>query len=265
MFNCSQSLIRKIWKENGLNRTHKRTYTANFEYFKDIDSRDKAYFLGFIAADGCVFKRDGHVASLSIIIHNDDIEILNLLNQCMDSNYKIHQLKNKPHSTLAMNSDVLVACLNNYGIHYRKTWTYTPVVLSEDLMWHFIRGFYDGDGGISYNTKFKFRPSGWYIHFCGNEQNMLFIYEFLLTHGITSTIVQDSRTEKYKHKFFSLRISSNKSKKIFLNKLYDGAENFKLNRKYNSGMELLELIKTFKKGDKYEKNNSNDPQLHIPR
>lgn len=35
-------------------------YSFNENYFNEIDCADKAYLLGFICADGCLYKRDGH-------------------------------------------------------------------------------------------------------------------------------------------------------------------------------------------------------------
>ena len=38
---------------------HKPGYEFNEHYFDDIDSNEKAYFLGFIAADGGVGRQKG--------------------------------------------------------------------------------------------------------------------------------------------------------------------------------------------------------------
>ena len=31
-------------------------HNLNKDYFKNIDNEEKAYWLGFIAADGCIYK-----------------------------------------------------------------------------------------------------------------------------------------------------------------------------------------------------------------
>lgn len=52
-----------------------RKYKINKNYFVKIDSEDKAYILGFIAADGYNNEKD----RVSIGIHRKDIEILNYI------------------------------------------------------------------------------------------------------------------------------------------------------------------------------------------
>lgn len=53
-------------------RSDNHTYKADYRKFKDIDSSEKAYWLGFIAADGCVYKRKTN-GTVYISIHEKDI------------------------------------------------------------------------------------------------------------------------------------------------------------------------------------------------
>ncbi len=50
-------------------------YKAEYRIFSNIDSAEKAYWLGFLAADGCVYVREKN-ASIIINIHEKDCEIL---------------------------------------------------------------------------------------------------------------------------------------------------------------------------------------------
>lgn len=45
-------------------------YTYNKDYFKEIDSFEKAYWLGFLYADGCItrFYKDEKLKSMSLEI-----------------------------------------------------------------------------------------------------------------------------------------------------------------------------------------------------
>ena len=74
--NCSAAFIKKIWDENGLTKTKKVIYCCDEKYFEKIDSPEKAYWLGFIAADGNIYKREGHLSLLSISIKDTDIKLL---------------------------------------------------------------------------------------------------------------------------------------------------------------------------------------------
>jgi len=54
--------------------------TINVNYFNKIDSYNKAYLLGFIAADGAIVQNKGfNTKTLTITIHAKDIAILELL------------------------------------------------------------------------------------------------------------------------------------------------------------------------------------------
>ena len=49
---------------------------------------------------------------------------------------------------LALNSDKLVSDIEKLGVVERKTLTLTFPNLREDLIPHFIRGYFDGDGSV---------------------------------------------------------------------------------------------------------------------
>ena len=59
---------------------HKPGYEFNEHYFDDIDSNEKAYFLGFIAADGGVERQKG---PLSFSLQKRDKEILIKFCECI--------------------------------------------------------------------------------------------------------------------------------------------------------------------------------------
>lgn len=65
-FGVSRSVISRVLKENNIEiRKDNHVYKANYRIFENIDSPEKAYWLGFIAADGNVYVRDTN-ATISI-------------------------------------------------------------------------------------------------------------------------------------------------------------------------------------------------------
>jgi hypothetical protein len=85
----SKTVIRRILTENNVpisNSNHK--YYANYRIFQNVDSAEKAYWLGFIAADGCVYTREKN-ATVRICLKYDDIHHLEKLKTFMDSNVNI--------------------------------------------------------------------------------------------------------------------------------------------------------------------------------
>lgn len=127
-----------------------RTHKFNELYFENIDSEEKAYWLGFISADGCVYENSGS-SRLQINLKGQDSCHLELFQQSIKSDYKI-SVKNIKTSTVAqlkINSKVMCDSLSRYGIVPRKSLIVKMPKLDNSLYRHFIRGYFDGDGCIT--------------------------------------------------------------------------------------------------------------------
>ena len=67
-----------------------RKNNLNHDFFESIDSEEKAYWLGFIMADGCVYKgSDGSSLRLQINLKGSDVEHLQKFQNAIGSSYKI--------------------------------------------------------------------------------------------------------------------------------------------------------------------------------
>ena len=55
--NLSISTIMNVLKRNGMKNKTSKVYSYDESYFKNIDTEEKAYWLGFLYADGYVRKR----------------------------------------------------------------------------------------------------------------------------------------------------------------------------------------------------------------
>ena len=162
-FNMSISPIKKVLKKNGIDLTNRR-YDVNHKYFEKIDNEEKAYWLGFLYADGYIRERKfGNSLELKLSVKDNDH--LELFRRCLNSNHKIVYGINKTHNNgkpsfshmchLAMYSNELVNSIKSNGFHSRKTFTISKPNLNFDLMRHFIRGYFDGDGSFSFNNETK--------------------------------------------------------------------------------------------------------------
>lgn len=141
----------------------KKKYQVNSTYFDIIDSEEKAYFLGFIYADGCNSRK-----GLVLQLHPDDIEILEKLKVAMCSNAPISIGKNSKQHDFArfvIYDSYLSESLYRIGCPPAKTLTLnfpTYLQVPKSLLSHFIRGYFDGDGFIGtgkakhYNNWFGF-------------------------------------------------------------------------------------------------------------
>lgn len=234
-FRLQHGDVRQLLIENGINpRTHREsrlTYLYNEDYFSEIDTEDKAYWLGFIFADGFITKRTNGNPVFGITLAEK--EPLELLNKCMNSNKPIKQYKKvNSYSSksieykLAFCSAKLVSDLEKQGCIERKTFKLKFPNIKKELIPHFIRGYFDGDGSVFLHTQKVNNREYQYIGvtICG-------IYSFLdeLTNytGYKSCIYKDKRKET---DCWSLKLLSNIRALQFYHYIYNNAHFF-LNRK----------------------------------
>lgn len=135
----------------------------NEDYFEKIDTEDKAYWLGFILADGSVHKDK---KCLDISIKGSDIDHLNKLKRAIEFKGEVKtrniHLKGKTYKAcrLTVYSGKLLEDLSKYGVVDNKTFniTYPDIPLKYDKA--FMRGYVDGDGSLySYMRKDCITPT----------------------------------------------------------------------------------------------------------
>jgi hypothetical protein len=119
----------------------------NHDFFK-VWSKEMAWTVGFIAADGCVSKK-GYNYRLSIKINPKDEEVLNNIKNFLECNKKLyyrrcfHKVRNNffDSVTLDINSKIILEDLFNIGIHPRKSLTLKYPSIPKEYANHFARGF----------------------------------------------------------------------------------------------------------------------------
>lgn len=131
--------------------------SCDTNYFCREWSKNMAYIIGYILADGCITKG---MRSLSFICHQKDEEILLAIKKELKSNHKIvrHSEKiyedgrrNGPRTCLSICSKKIAESLvTNFGIFPRKTWLDSEMPnVPDQFFGHFLRGYIDGDGHVS--------------------------------------------------------------------------------------------------------------------
>lgn len=156
-FDIDEEELLKVKKYYWNDRTHTSYQTGwDRDIFKEIDTPEKAYWIGFIMADGCIHIQNmetmrGH---FSIDIGGNDVKHLYKFSHFVEAQEEIVQ-----HTTHSITGNDLVhiqlCCaatlrdLYNLGLRPNKsgkeTWIETPFPAD------FIRGCYDGDGYIKKN------------------------------------------------------------------------------------------------------------------
>lgn len=138
---CSQSSISKILRKNNILPSDKKS-KYNINYFEKW-SHDMAYILGFITADGNVYK-----TTLSCKISEKDISILEYIKNQIGGG-KI--TKEKLNSIrIRFNSKYLIESLQRYSIKPNKTFDINiNFEIPNEYIGDYIRGIFDGDGWIT--------------------------------------------------------------------------------------------------------------------
>ena len=244
-FGVSSSKITQVWTKYGLTGKENRPYKIEKQdYFHCIDSLDKAYFLGFIGSDGCIYHSEKYDKQdvLRISIEKTDIKILELLKQCLYTNKPIHQTKEK-YVSLEISSQAIVDDLSNLDLKPRKTYSNTIATIDDTFMSHLIRGYFDGDGCIRRKSN-----SDVDISISGYHANLEKIQLFLEKNNIFTTFVADNR--KYHDAetgiFGNLIMPNRCSKYAFLKLIYQDCGEFYLNRKYEVASEFINYIESSK-------------------
>jgi intein-encoded DNA endonuclease-like protein len=163
-FGVSLRPIKRILKKNKLELTNRR-YMVNHSYFNDIDSEEKAYWLGFLYADGCV-RHTKTNSQVVLKLSTKDEGHLVRFKENIESEHKVVHSQSKTISKkgtpsisnnclIRVNSCEMVNDLINQGCVPRKTFTINKPNIDEKYYKHFLRGYYDGDGNFFYSEKTK--------------------------------------------------------------------------------------------------------------
>ena len=157
IINMSPSSIRNILIKNGVtlrsNKINSKKYDIDENYFENINSPQKAYWLGFIYADGYVTKN-----KVGITLNKDDIDHLYKFKESLNSSYPVHVYKSNSnwskgeYCRILITNDKIVNDLIRLGVLRNKSNVLEPPKYVPDkLINDFIRGYFDGDGCLSKN------------------------------------------------------------------------------------------------------------------
>lgn len=154
IFNISSVSVRNVLKRNNISRRcfseAGQKYKINQDYFDEIKAPNKAYILGFLCADGCNHRPKNMVKTT---LKEDDIEVLEFIKKELECEHPIKTHKNSNSSSLAVTLSIqnkkISERLEELGCVQNKSLILEfPDWLENNLIPHFIRGYFDGDGYI---------------------------------------------------------------------------------------------------------------------
>lgn len=130
----------------------------NENYFENIDNNEKAYWLGFLYADGYIQKRNNKNVKLQICLSVKDETHLDKFILCIDGElsqkryYGPYKTSGKQVHWYTRNKKI-VNDLIKLGCTNKKSHTIRfPKLDSDDLNCAFLFGYYDGDGTSGYRN-----------------------------------------------------------------------------------------------------------------
>lgn len=145
----SHLFVWKILKSNSIVLRSRGWNKCNFSrrYFRDY-THESSYWMGFIAADGHVnVKRE----RVELKIHSRDIDRLISFRRVLNGDFPVYRFKTRPHVGVQIYSKESVSDLIQKGIGVKSPDLQPPIGIPEDCVRHFIRGYFDGDGSISFS------------------------------------------------------------------------------------------------------------------
>lgn len=122
-------------------------YTHDTTFFDVINTEEKAYWSGFVMADGNVYHEDDtDCYILSVGLKKIDECHIAKLKAALNSSHPIHLRK---LAGLVIHSKKLCKALIKHGIVPRKSYEeLLPPKMPNNLLRHFWRGYFDGDGSL---------------------------------------------------------------------------------------------------------------------
>lgn len=151
----------KLLKKNGIDTyKYKCKYTLDETFFEKIDSEEKAWVLGWWMSDGNVMKSGKIRIGLNSIDEEVLIKIANCLKWTGPLQYKKAKENKGQQSILNIDRKKLADDLIKLGCPPKKSLILEfPTSVPEYLYPHFLRGFFEGDGGVSKNRG-KYQGAG---------------------------------------------------------------------------------------------------------
>lgn len=224
-------------------------YSFNEHVFDNIDTEEKAYWLGFIWCDGCVSYRlrsnGTEEYAFKLDLEVSDRQHIEKFKKFLNSTHPIKEYKSG-NSSFKDNTYVarIYICnkyfgsllYNNYGLKPNRTdCSKLLKTIPHHLFKHFIRGCIDADGSL-YETFVNDSRHGVRhrigIHLTTNIEIVDAIQLFLYNEGLLSSINRVSKRHKERDgDCVSVTWSGEKQNKRIAEYLYENA-NIYLDRKY---------------------------------
>ena len=241
-FGITNHKVSEILESLGIDRDHNslRTYNLDIKYFDHIDIPNKAYILGFLFADG---YNDPKKGTISMALKCDDKNILENIRKELKSDRELELIKghsfkdgdkeyiSSDEYRLVLFSKYMCESLICCGMIPNKSNRLKfPMYISDELIPHFVRGYFDGDGSMGFHDLSTWNCKNLIIKIVGTKEFNEYLSKYLMNNlGIESLITNASNNNGITTNLCINKISSQKK---FCEWMYADAEMY-LKRKYD--------------------------------
>lgn len=175
-----------------------RIYSCDGNVFEVIDTEEKAYWLGFLYADGSVYKsRNSYIIEVGLSVK--DIGHLVKFKKFLNSNHvlKIKDYKGYKSCSITIRNQKMAQDLMNKGCIPNKSLLLTfpnDDIVPKHLKPHFIRGYFDGDGCVYGSDDCK----SYRVSFVGTNEFLTDMQDILFEEvQLTQTAIKKSKGRAY--------------------------------------------------------------------
>lgn len=229
-----ETLAKDLFQKYNYKSIHDGKKYCDSNYFEKINTKEKAYWLGFFSADGYV-NQD----TRSIEFCLKDEEAVVLFKKALKSKHKI-SCKNGKYYRISIKDKKMSQDLLSLNLDNNKTYNYSIPVdkIPEKLMSHFLRGYFDGDAyiGISNQNKFVISVTE------ASNKVMIDIQKIL-----KKELDIDFNIRYNKRNLYVFSITGKKAQKISEYIYKDSNKEIRLERKYKKYKEYCRLRSTSKR------------------
>lgn len=215
--------------------TKPRIYNLNEHFFQTINTEEKAYWLGFITADGGLSSGRTKY-TLGIALAAVDTGHLYKFQRALETDTPIrpYQMesygKTRDYARVHICSKQMFQDLGALGVTARKSWIVKPCLqVPQELRTAYWRGLFDGDGSV-YKSARK-----WVCSFCGNNAIVTGFEAFIHKH------YPDTGTRYMQGELHYVSFSGAHLASKVLDLLYNGASIY-LDRKYEKYQKCAEEV-----------------------
>ncbi len=126
--------------------------SLNSNIFNTIDTEEKAYWLGFLYADGSLYKDAKNSYRFELGLQERDLNHIEKFKEFISSKHPIKYRQSTKSYRISFNDTVFAEDLIRLGCVPKKSLILkfpNKTQIPKEYLRHFIRGYFDGDGYLS--------------------------------------------------------------------------------------------------------------------